>query len=258
MDERRVPPRADSFSVDRRSFLKVSAGSMAAMAVHSAYTLDTLAQEDHPVLTGRQFLTNEQAETIEALAEQFWPTTDDSPGGRDAGVVHYIDNALAGAYQEYKQVYRTGIDWLDDAAQREYGSVFRQLSSEDQTALITAIFDADEDDAVPALATPENIEIEGIPLVDVTPVVIEPEPEGTGRTQVAGLQAPTISTLQEFMSLALNHTMEGLFSDPVYGGNRDFAGWRAVGYPGAHYLYTEEEQQSFEPLNKPIQSLADL
>ncbi|HEV2128826.1 MAG TPA: gluconate 2-dehydrogenase subunit 3 family protein [Thermomicrobiales bacterium] len=228
------------------------------MAVHSAYTLDALAQDD-PALTGRQFFTSGQAETIEALAEQFWPTTEDSPGGRDAGVMYYIDNALAGAYQEYKEVYRTGIDWLDDAAQREYGSVFRQLSSEDQTALITAIFEADdEEQAAPGLATPEQIEVEGIPLVDVTPVVVEPEPEGTGRTQVAGLQAPTIASLPEFMSLVLTHTMEGLFSDPVYGGNRDFAGWRAVGYPGAHYLYTEEEQQSFEPLNKPIQSLADL
>jgi gluconate 2-dehydrogenase gamma chain len=27
--------------------------------------------------------------------------------------------------------------------------------------------------------------------------------------------------------------MEGLFSDPIYGGNRDKAGWKMVGFPGA-------------------------
>jgi gluconate 2-dehydrogenase gamma chain len=26
--------------------------------------------------------------------------------------------------------------------------------------------------------------------------------------------------------------MEGLFADPIYGGNRDKAGWRMVGFPG--------------------------
>ncbi len=50
--------------------------------------------------------------------------------------------------------------------------------------------------------------------------------------------------------------MEGLFADPIHGGNRDFAGWRAVGYPGAYYVYTEEEQQTFEPLDRPFQSIA--
>jgi gluconate 2-dehydrogenase gamma chain len=64
--------------------------------------------------------------------------------------------------------------------------------------------------------------------------------------------------LPAFFALVHAHTMEGLFADPIYGGNRDFAGWRAVGYPGAYYVYTEEEQQSFEPLDKPFQSIADL
>jgi gluconate 2-dehydrogenase gamma chain len=27
--------------------------------------------------------------------------------------------------------------------------------------------------------------------------------------------------------------MEGMFSDPIYGGNRDKAGWKLIGFPGA-------------------------
>lgn len=53
-------------------------------------------------------------------------------------------------------------------------------------------------------------------------------------------------------------TMEGLFADPVYGGNRDFGGWRQVGYPGPFYIISEEQQQSFEPLDMPLQSITDL
>ena len=62
----------------------------------------------------------------------------------------------------------------------------------------------------------------------------------------------------EFFERCRTHTLQGMFADPIHGGNRDFHGWRAVGYPGAHYVYSEAEQQSFEPLDKPLQSVADL
>ena len=35
-----------------------------------------------------------------------------------------------------------------------------------------------------------------------------------------------------FMAVLYEHTIEGLYSAPEYGGNRDLAGWRAIGYPG--------------------------
>ena len=35
-----------------------------------------------------------------------------------------------------------------------------------------------------------------------------------------------------FFDTVRTHTIEGLFADPVYGGNKDFAGWRLVGFPG--------------------------
>ena len=34
-------------------------------------------------------------------------------------------------------------------------------------------------------------------------------------------------------------TVEGFFSDPVYGGNRDMVGWRMIGFPGAYASYYE-------------------
>ena len=35
----------------------------------------------------------------------------------------------------------------------------------------------------------------------------------------------TWPTAQAFFETVRTHTMEGLFADPVYGGNKDFAGW---------------------------------
>jgi gluconate 2-dehydrogenase gamma chain len=55
-------------------------------------------------------------------------------------------------------------------------------------------------------------------------------------------------TAQAFFNTLRAHTMEGMFADPVYGGNRDFAGWRLVGFPGAQLFYTQADlanQQAF-------------
>src|SRR6266700_6673125 len=43
----------------------------------------------------------------------------------------------------------------------------------------------------------------------------------------------TCPTAQEVFNTIRTHTMEGMFADPIYGGNKDFAGWRLVGFPGA-------------------------
>jgi len=41
----------------------------------------------------------------------------------------------------------------------------------------------------------------------------------------------------------LEHTLEGTFSDPHYGGNRDFIGWELLGYPGLRLAVLADEQR---------------
>lgn len=62
----------------------------------------------------------------------------------------------------------------------------------------------------------------------------------------------------QFFAMVRRHVIEGVLSDPVYGGNRDFAGWKAVGYPGPRRYFTAGEQTSTAPLDLPFQSLVDL
>jgi len=49
---------------------------------------------------------------------------------------------------------------------------------------------------------------------------------------------------QAFFNTLRTHTMEGMFADPVYGGNKDFAGWRLVGFPGAQPVFTKTDMES--------------
>jgi gluconate 2-dehydrogenase gamma chain len=51
---------------------------------------------------------------------------------------------------------------------------------------------------------------------------------------------------QAFFNALRTHTMEGMFADPIYGGNKDFAGWRLIGFPGAQPAFSPADLASRE------------
>jgi gluconate 2-dehydrogenase gamma chain len=59
-----------------------------------------------------------------------------------------------------------------------------------------------------------------------------------------------------FFETLRTHTMEGMFADPVYGGNKDFAGWTLVGFPGVQLMFTPNELESRQVFTRaPIAGL---
>ena len=58
-----------------------------------------------------------------------------------------------------------------------------------------------------------------------------------------------------FFELVLEHTLEGTFSDPHYGGNRDFVGWELIGYPGLRLAVLPDEQR-MDAKNKLVRASA--
>jgi len=50
----------------------------------------------------------------------------------------------------------------------------------------------------------------------------------------------------QFFALVLNHTHQGTFGDPYYGGNANFVGWDLIGYPGIRTMVTAADQQALE------------
>jgi len=58
-----------------------------------------------------------------------------------------------------------------------------------------------------------------------------------------------------FINGLLARTMEDLFADPVYGGNRDMVSWEMLGYPGARYDYLDWIERQNETCPKPPVSI---
>lgn len=45
-----------------------------------------------------------------------------------------------------------------------------------------------------------------------------------------------------FFNTLLSHTRQGMFCDPIHGGNREFMGWDMIGYPGIKLEWTTDDQ----------------
>jgi gluconate 2-dehydrogenase gamma chain len=56
-------------------------------------------------------------------------------------------------------------------------------------------------------------------------------------------QAEGFANAQQIFNRLHRLTLEGTFSDPYYGGNRNFIGWDLIGYPGATLMSTPEMQR---------------
>ena len=61
-----------------------------------------------------------------------------------------------------------------------------------------------------------------------------------------------------FFGMVRNHTIQGTFSDPYYGGNRDFIGWDMIGYPGVRIAATENDVAQGRALQPNHQSAYDI
>ena len=273
--------------MDRRTFLKGAAGTTVAMVVTGAYSRDLLAQETDYMRAGYSFFSPGEVPIVEALAEQIWPSDDDTVGGRDAGVAVYIDRALSGAYIDMQPVYRFGLNWVDQAANEEFGANFADLSEDQQVTFLETHLGMPEAAGASAAASPEadaaegaNLGVEGMPLPgeNATPTASgqgggstgamaeagsqqASDADGTvaGAPMLAGGDPPAVEDLDGFLQIFRTHTIEGLFADPVYGGNRDKRVWADLRYGGPYYIHTEEQQLTMDtPLDIPIQSIADI
>jgi len=55
------------------------------------------------------------------------------------------------------------------------------------------------------------------------------------------------TNLRGFFNRVRRLTLEGMFSDPSYGGNKNFAGWDLIRYPGAKMAVGPEDQRMKTP-----------
>jgi len=86
------------------------------------------------------YFDRKTAAEVEAVAAQIIPTTD-TPGAREAGVIYFIDRALATFDKDKQQTYRSGMAALDAkrAMMFRRSTSIAALDPEQQLALVKAI-----------------------------------------------------------------------------------------------------------------------
>jgi gluconate 2-dehydrogenase gamma chain len=171
------------------------------------------------------FLNPVEADAVEAMAGRIVPGDERDPGAHEAGVLTYIDHSLAGFMRDQQPFYREALRALDAFCVERQGARFAALGEADQDELLG--------------------------LLDAAAFGDGPSPELAGDARL-GLLTRLFAMLRE-------HTIQGMFCDPAYGGNRDAVGWKLVGFPGARWGYGADEMgRGFDAREIPISTLADL
>jgi gluconate 2-dehydrogenase gamma chain len=157
-------------------------------------------------------LSPAEGRTLEAIVARLIPSDASGPGALEAGAVRYIDLGLGGALAASRDAYAAGLAALDRYAERARGRGFADLDSDQQDSILASL----EQNA----------------------------PLAPGDSTAFPANAST------FLDLVLQHTLEGTFGDPHYGGNRDFIGWAMLGYPGIR-LAVGPADQAIDALPEP-------
>lgn len=174
------------------------------------------------------FLTDDEARWLAAVADVFIPE-DDHPSASQAGVVDYIDMQLATGYGQGQGLYLKG-PFPSGTAEQGW-----QLPMTPAELIRTGIAAARAETDLAALSDADRLTwVDGFSKRE--------DPIG---------DAPAQTFFGELLSL----TKEGYFSDPIYLGNHDYAGWRMVGFPGAHAYFTERVGDN-APTQQPPMGIA--
>ena len=177
--------------------------------------------------TALLFFNEHEARTVDAIAARIIPGDEADPGAREAGATTYVDRALAGFLRELQTFYRRALSRLDDDCREQLGSSFADLGADEQDGILGRL---------------------------------EAGAQGAeGESEVRDVSWNDESLLATFFEVIREHVMQGTFCDPVHGGNRGLVGWRLIGFPGAHWGYSEEQMKpGYDARLIPIRTLADL
>lgn len=128
----------------RRLFLQAAAAAGVAWAANFAQVEDALAwTAQHAAADAGgvlKVLTRAQADVVDAMTSRILPSVDGRPGAHEAGVVWFVDRALATFNAEQKTLYVDGVADLNRrAAEQQPGGGFSALAPARQDEILRAI-----------------------------------------------------------------------------------------------------------------------
>jgi gluconate 2-dehydrogenase gamma chain len=161
------------------------------------------------------FFNREEAQFIEAAVARLIPI-DEHPGAIEAGVPNYLDKQLGGAWGAGERLYMSG-PWEPTRPGLGY-----QLPLTPGELFHTAI-----------KAINSELAKSGQPFWEMSP---EKQDEYLHKLEAGSIDLNGVPS-DVFFSQLWGMTIEGFFSDPVYGGNKNMVGWKMIGFPGAYASY---------------------
>jgi gluconate 2-dehydrogenase gamma chain len=212
--------------IDRRRLL---AGSLLAAAPASSaasedlkgqgmpWRANTAASPDYADRSrGWLYFTPAEVAFVHAACARIIPADELGPGAVEADVPLFLDRQMAGEYGQASRWYMQG-PWAKGEATQGYQS--RMTPAQMYRAAIKAI---DEEAARTGGGT-----FAALAAADQDALLKRLE---AGQVELSGgVDA------KGFFALMLQNVIEGYFSDPIYGGNRDMVGWKLIGFRGARY-----------------------
>jgi len=163
-----------------------------------------------------RFFNPAEAAFIEAATDRLIPPDESWPGAVGAGVPSYIDQELAGPYGQGARLYLAG-PWKQGLPTQGY-----------QLPMTPAQLYRRSLQAIGDFSQSRNFNFGAAP----------PEAQDSFLRDLEANKIPFPGyPSAEFFETLLANTIEGFFSDPLYGGNRDMVGWRMIGFPGAYAAY---------------------
>ena len=231
--------------IGRREFLTVAgaaalapAAPAAAQQAPSTATPTATSTQSPPVDEPLLTLTATEHAFFAAAADTIIPPDQLSPSGSDCGVANFIDRQLAGAYGTGARLYRQG-PFPKGKPEQGY-----QLSLNPREFFRAGVASANE-------FTRKTYGKDFDRLNEEQRIAALKAMEG-GKAEFKGFGSAM------FFNALLQITMEGFFADPIYGGNRDMASWKMVGYPGLPATYRNDIRKYLgKTYDKPPRSIAD-
>lgn len=217
--------------VGRRDFLKLfgaAAGTLPMAGSASADDKMNVSTHNHAVVaegsraegSGYEFFNVDEAAFVEAAVDTLIPNDSTGPGARELGVATYIDRQMASGYGKGDRLYLEG-PFGEGTPEQGY-----QLAMTPSELIRAGI-----DDVSAYVREEYGTGFEILSAEDRVAVLTDLD----GKR----MDLPTVPTTV-FFGLLLQLTIEGYFADPMYGGNKDRAAWRMIGFPGADAMYMDK------------------
>jgi gluconate 2-dehydrogenase gamma chain len=188
-----------------------------------------------------RFFNPAQAAVIAAMAERIFPADSTGPGATDAHVVDYIDGQLAGEWGWGGRMYLRGPFPTPQTSGHGWQVPLNPRDAyTDALAGLDAYCQQHFQNSYDQLSTAQQ--------------------EAVLKAMVAGKIPMTLGSAQ-FFAQFFENVKEGLFADPIYGGNYNFIGWKWVRFPGNPVAYGDPYatyiDQFTYPYNVAPKGLAD-